>query len=55
MIASLNAFEVYSSECESRNREDAELHGYLSRTASHARHMIENALDMVIEIENIEL
>ena len=55
LIASLSAFEQYSSECESRNRDDAELHAYLSRTASHARHMIENALDMVIEIENIEV
>ena len=55
LITSLNAFEKYSSECESRNSKDAELHAYLSRTASHARHMIENALDMVIEIENIEI
>ncbi|MDJ0833948.1 MAG: MerR family transcriptional regulator [Gammaproteobacteria bacterium] len=55
LISSLSAFEKYSSECESRNREDAEMHAYLSRTASHARHMIENALDMVIEIENIEV
>ncbi len=55
LISSLSAFEKYSSECESRNLEDAEMHAYLSRTASHARHMIENALDMVIEIENIEL
>ena len=55
LISSLSAFEKYSSECESRNREDAEMHAYLSRTASHARHMIENALDMVIEIENIEI
>lgn len=55
LITSLGAFEKYSSECESRNIKDAELHAYLSATASHARHMFENALDLVIEAENIEL
>lgn len=55
LIASLAAFEQYSSECENRSLEDAELHGYLSRTASHARHLIENALEIVIEIEKIEV
>lgn len=55
LITSLIAFEKYSGECESRSREDAELHAYLATTASHARHIIENALDMVIEIENIEV
>ena len=55
LLASLAAFEQYSAECESRNQQDAELHAYLSKTASHARHMIEDALEMVIEIENIAL
>lgn len=55
LLSSLAAFEQYSSECENRNQQDAELHAYLSKTASHARHMIEGALEMVIEIENIEL
>ena len=55
LITSLAAFELYSSECESRNRKDAELHAYLSNTTSHARHMIENALSIVIEAENIDV
>ena len=55
LIASLSAFEKYSNECESRSVKDAELHVYLSGTASHARHMFENALSLVIEAENIEL
>jgi DNA-binding transcriptional MerR regulator len=55
LITSLGAFEKYSSECESRNIKDAELHAYLSATASHARHMFENALSLVIEAENIHL
>jgi len=55
LIASLSAFEKYSSECESRNLKDAELHNYLNTTASQARHMFETALSLVIEAENIEL
>ena len=55
LITSLGAFEKYSSECESRNVKDAELHAYLSTTASKARHMFENALALVIEAEDIEL
>jgi len=55
LLAGLAGFEQYSNECESRNQQDAELHAYLSRTASHARHMIEDALEMVIEIENIQV
>jgi len=55
LVTSLGAFEKYSSECESRNIKDAELHAYLSATAAHARHMFEDALDLVIEAENIDL
>ncbi len=55
LIASLSGFERYSAECESRSPRDAALHAYLHATASHARHMIEDALDHVIEIENIKL
>ncbi len=55
LISSLTAFEKYSNECESRNAKDAALHAYLSNTASHARSMVESALDQVIEAENIEL
>ncbi len=55
LVTSLGAFEKYSNECESRSVKDAELHAYLSSTASHARHMFENALSLVIEAENIEV
>ena len=55
LIASLSGFERYSAECESRSPRDAALHAYLHATASQARHMIENALDHVIEIEDIKL
>ncbi len=55
LIASLTAFERYSAECESRCPGDAALHAYLHATASQARHIIEGALDHVIEFEGIEL
>jgi len=55
LIASLSGFERYSAECESRSPRDAALHAYLHATASQARHMIEDALDHVIEIEDINL
>jgi DNA-binding transcriptional MerR regulator len=55
LITSLSAFERYSVECESRNPRDVALHAYLHSTTSHARHMIEEALSHVIEMENIKL
>jgi len=55
LITGLSAFEQYSTECESRDAKDAALHAYLNATASRARHMIESALDTVIQAESIEL
>ncbi|MEH6455888.1 MAG: MerR family transcriptional regulator [Cocleimonas sp.] len=55
LVFSLTAFEKYSSECENLNREDSELHAYLSNTTAKARHIIENALEKVIELENIQI
>jgi DNA-binding transcriptional MerR regulator len=55
LLAGLSAFEQYSAECESRNPADAALHNYLCTTTAQARHMIEEALDRVIEAEDIKL
>lgn len=55
LITSLAAFERYSTECESRSTQDAGLHAFLHATTSHARHLIENALEHLIEIEDIKL
>ncbi|NNC78442.1 MAG: MerR family transcriptional regulator, partial [Woeseiaceae bacterium] len=41
LISRLVKFEAYSAECESRNAEDAALHGYLHNTTSRARSMME--------------
>ena len=53
LITKLVHFEAYSAECESRNAEDAALHGYLHKTSSNARSMMERALMRVIEMENL--
>ena len=55
LIFALTSFEKYSSECESLNLEDAELHEYLNGAAAKARHIIENAMEKVIEVENIKI
>ena len=55
LITGLSAFEQYSTECESRDAKDAALHAHLNATASRAPHMIESALDTVIQAESIEL
>jgi DNA-binding transcriptional MerR regulator len=55
LISSLSAFERYSTECESRSPRDAALHAYLHATASQARHLVEDALGHVLEVENIQV
>jgi hypothetical protein len=55
LISSLSAFERYSTECESRSPRDAALHAFLHATASQARHLVEDALSHVLEVENIQL
>ena len=53
LIKSLVAFEIYSAECENRNKDDAELHAFLHATTAQARAVIEDALAHVIAYENI--
>ncbi|MGB5438319.1 MAG: MerR family transcriptional regulator [Gammaproteobacteria bacterium] len=55
LITTLSAFEQYSFECESASPHDAALHAYLNTTASHARYMIEDALELVIEAEDLKI
>lgn len=54
LLSNLGAFEKYSSECESRNEEDAELHNYLYRTSAHCRAEMEAALTKVLSHEGID-
>ncbi len=53
LIRSLVAFEVYSSECENRNDDDAALHAYLHRTTALARASMEQALIRVATAEGL--
>ena len=53
IITSLVRFEIYSAECESRNAEDAALHGYLHNTTARARSIMERALTRVVELEEL--
>ena len=55
LIAKLVHFEAYSAECESRSEQDAALHGYLHKTTSAARNLMERALIRVVELENLTL
>jgi len=54
LIMSLGAFETYSAECESRNKEDAALHAHLHVTTAQARSMLEKALERLVEAERLE-
>jgi len=55
LVAKLDAFEDYCTECEVLNLEDAALHAYLSSTAAHARALLESALERVIEADEIPI
>ncbi|MEO1336860.1 MAG: hypothetical protein AAFV29_14535, partial [Myxococcota bacterium] len=53
LISSLMAFEAYCRECENRSEEDAALHATLERATGQARAKLEDALDYLLQVENI--
>ena len=55
LVESLVAFEDYSKDCESRDAEDREIHAMLYRTTARARGVMEEALIVLMQHENIEL
>lgn len=55
LIYGLSAFETYSTQCESRNRDDAAVHALLHAATARARALIEEALQSVIDHEGIEV
>lgn len=55
LILNLQQFEVYSLDCENRNDKDARVHQDLSRASGHARSILENALQRLIDHEDISL
>ena len=54
IIGKLVAFEKYSSQCEARNPQDAEIHTLLEEETSKCRHAFEKLLVAVANFENIE-
>jgi DNA-binding transcriptional MerR regulator len=55
LLSRLNAFEAYSADCENRNEQDAALHEHLQQATARARLILEDALDYLIQCEEIEL
>lgn len=55
MILKMVQFEIYSSECENRNKKDAELHAMLGNMTGHARSIMEQALTEVVEAEGLSI
>lgn len=55
LVLRINAFEAYSADCENRNERDAALHAQLYRTAGRARALLEEALQELINHEDIDL
>lgn len=55
LVESLVAFENYSSDCESRDDHDRELHAFLHRETAKARALMEVALQELVEAEGISV
>lgn len=54
LLVKLNAFELYSRECESSNLDDASVHVLLHAAAAHCREVIEHAMSRVLAHEGID-
>ena len=55
LLKTLNGFEEYCKMCESRNEEDVILHSLLHSKTAHARSIMENALTVLLDVENIDV
>lgn len=55
VIHSLTVFEGYSQNCSSRNEDDAFIHNEIYKLTAQARELMERAITLVIEEENIDL
>ena len=53
LASALLAFEDYSASCESRSEEDAALHRYLFRRTAHARGVVEEMLQELVEHDGL--
>jgi hypothetical protein len=55
LLTALTVFEDYCKICESRNEEDVMLHSLLYRKTAQARSIMEDALTVLADVEDIEL
>ena len=55
LITQLARFEQYSLDCLNKSSEDARIHAHLSAISGTARAMFEDALEMVVQHEGIDL
>ena len=55
LLQNLSDFEAYSKNCEDRNAEDAAVHRLLYETTARARALLEDAMDKLVEHENIQI
>ena len=55
LVDRLAAFEAYSKDCESKDDKDREIHALLYRVSGHARGLLEEALEVLVAHENIEI
>lgn len=53
LVSDVSAFEIYSANCANRDDDDAALHRYLHQTTAQARALIEMALKMVADAEEL--
>ncbi len=55
IIKGLLAFESYSSQCESKDKAGADLHRFIHQRTAHARAIMEDLLQSVLQQEGIDL
>jgi hypothetical protein len=55
ILQRLNAFEDYSRKCESKNDKDAQIHHLLYVHTGQARHLIEEALRVLVKYEGLSI
>ncbi len=55
LLTNLCAFEKYSSECESRDAPEAEMHAFLHKATAQARATMEEALKALVDFEQIDV
>ena len=55
LLMQISHFETYSSDCNNRNADDAQLHAYLQKISGVARMLFETALEHVATAEGLPL